>query len=648
LGEAGKINLGYTVWETDKLHPKWPGYINNSVDAVMVGCEWNIDVFKNSGVTIPIYNVPHGIDLDEFEGVEPYALSGVKENAFKFYDIFQWCYDDKTRVLTKDGFKYFKDLSYGDEVATFNSNTEELEYQNPENIVKFRRKDKMVSLNGQFFDMCVTPNHKMLVRDKNNSEWVLKPLNELLAVGKKGQSIISEKYRAKKNCKWTSGNEEKFFDIPIVDNKNYPIRKGFPSKISMDLFLEFLGWYLSEGSTYEAERGYVNVITQIINKDYMNEIFNCISKMGYNPFIRAEKDVVFYSRELHYYLKQFGKAKKKFIPKWVKNLSSRQIMILLISLFKGDGSLNKNNSWVKYVTTSKQLAEDVLECLLKVGFSGAISILDPKQKKAGKIDGRYINSSLIQYTVSVNKKRNEPSMYYANLNEINYDGYIYCAVVPNHIMLVERNGKVIFSGNTERKHPMALIKSYWTAFPNDENVALILKTYKDSFSDKEKTKIRETVKRLKHATPMDSHPPIYLILDSLSREEILGLHKAGDCFISLDRGEGFGLCGFEAGACGNPIIVTGLAGALEYAKQDNSYLVNYNLTPVSGMPWSPWYRGDQMWAEPDCGHAIELMRHVYNNQDEAKEKGKLLKKYISENLKWDMVAERMINVIKEM
>lgn len=138
---------------------------------------------------------------------------------------------------------------------------------------------------------------------------------------------------------------------------------------------------------------------------------------------------------------------------------------------------------------------------------------------------------------------------------------------------------------TERKHPMALIKSYWAAFQNNENVALILKTYRSNHSAEEKEAIRATLKRLKEVTPMDKYPPIYLVSNLLSRDEVLGLHKYGDCLVSLDRGEGFGLVPFEAGAMGNPIMVTGLGGALEYANKDNSYLTNYTLTPVSGMPW---------------------------------------------------------------
>lgn len=201
----------------------------------------------------------------------------------------------------------------------------------------------------------------------------------------------------------------------------------------------------------------------------------------------------------------------------------------------------------------------------------------------------------------------------------------------------------------ERKNPVGLIKAYWYAFRNKENVALVLKTYRSSYDDKEKDVIRETLKRLKSVAPLPTeHAKVYLILDILSREEILGLHARGDCFVSLNRGEGFGLNGFTAGACGDPVIITGFGGATEYAEEDNSYLVDYQLVPVTGMPWSPWYLLDQLWSEPNVIHGAELMRHVYNNQEEAKEKGKKLQQLIKTDFSWEVVGKKMVNEIKEL
>lgn len=651
--EEGKYNIGYTIWETTKLHPDWPKYINSTVDKVLVGCEWNKEVFKDSGVTIPIGVVPHGIGKDNFDNVVSYNIENLNKDTYTFYSIFQWCYDDKTRVLTKGGFKYFKDVSYNDYIATLNKDTDELEYHKPENIVSFKRKDKMYKLKGAQFDLCVTPDHKMVVKEhKKNSykvdplkSWDLKPLNELVTVDKYGKKRVAYKYRTKKNCVW-SGKEESFFYVPLLSDTKYPIRHDKPIKINMDDFLCFFGWYISEGSINITDRYYRVCITQSKSEANRQEIVNCIKSMGYTPLLHG-KNIYFNSREIALYLKQFGNCYEKSIPLFIKELSSDKLMILLKSLFKGDGSFHKNGSWCKYVTTSKQLAEDVQECLLKVGFSGAVSVSDPNINTPGKIDGREIKGKRLQYTVSVNRECNEPSMYYANLEEIDYDGYVYCLTVPNHTMLVERNGKVLFCGNTERKHPIALMKSYWYAFQNKEDVALVLKTYRSDYSEAEKDAIRNTIKRLKAVTPMENYPPIFLLPNMLSEDEINGLHTRGDCYVSLDRGEGFGLSPFHAGARGNPIVITGFGGALEYAKEDNSYLIKYSLTPLSGMPWSPWYRGDQLWAEPDVYDGAMKMRHVFNNQAEAKQKGTKLKEYIMDNFNWEVIGKKIINEIEE-
>ena len=203
---------------------------------------------------------------------------------------------------------------------------------------------------------------------------------------------------------------------------------------------------------------------------------------------------------------------------------------------------------------------------------------------------------------------------------------------------------------TERKHPIALIKAYWYAFQNDEKVALVLKTYRNDYSDTEKDAIRTTINRLKAVTPSPngSYARIYLISNMLSRDEILGLHKRGDCYVSLDRGEGFGLGPFEAGAIGNPIIVTGFGGVTEFAKETNSYLVDYSLTPVFGMPYSPWYTFDQLWAEPDILNASKLMKHVYNNRNEAKKIGEQLQRDIIKKFSWEEIGKKIIKELEIM
>jgi len=200
----------------------------------------------------------------------------------------------------------------------------------------------------------------------------------------------------------------------------------------------------------------------------------------------------------------------------------------------------------------------------------------------------------------------------------------------------------------ERKHPLALIKAYWYAFTGNDNVALVLKTYRSNYSDAEKDAIRATIQRMKDIMPMPHYPKIILISNILSEDEMLALHNRGNCYVSLDRGEGFGLSPFTAGALGKPIILTGFGGATEYAKEDNSYLVNYTLTPVQGMPWAKWYQGTQCWAEPDVIDGANKMKYVYENSDEARAKGLKLQQYISENFTWEVIANKIIKEIEEL
>lgn len=198
---------------------------------------------------------------------------------------------------------------------------------------------------------------------------------------------------------------------------------------------------------------------------------------------------------------------------------------------------------------------------------------------------------------------------------------------------------------TERKNPLATIKAYWTAFQKDENVGLVLKTYGSNYSAPERDAIKTTIKRLKQMIVLPKYPPIYLILDMLSEDEIIALHKRCDCYIALDRAEGWGMSTSTAGAAGNPVISTGYGGVLQYLNSNNSYLVDYVLTPVSGMPFSPWYLGSMNWAEASATHGAYLANEVYTNRTTAKNKGALLKDDIRRDYSIDVIGSLFIKSI---
>ena len=193
----------------------------------------------------------------------------------------------------------------------------------------------------------------------------------------------------------------------------------------------------------------------------------------------------------------------------------------------------------------------------------------------------------------------------------------------------------------ERKNPYGLLSAYNAAFSGVDDVVLILKTY---IKDQEESsdQIKKIVLDFRKFIHLDHYPKIMLIVDNMSREGILALHNRGDCFVLLQRSEGWGLPHFEAAASGKPIITPSYGGQVEFLNNENSYLIDYTLCPVTGMTWSPYYRGDQFWCEPDMEQAMKLLQHVYSNREEAAERGKKARQYIEENFTWDKVGNILL------
>ena len=201
---------------------------------------------------------------------------------------------------------------------------------------------------------------------------------------------------------------------------------------------------------------------------------------------------------------------------------------------------------------------------------------------------------------------------------------------------------------TERKDPVSLLKAFWYAFQNKEDVALVFKSYRSDYSDQEKEAVKFTIQKLKKVTVFDNYPPIHFIPDMLTEDEMRGLYKRMDCYLSLDRGEGFGLAPFTAGAYGKPVIATGFGGVNQYLKKDNSYLVDYTLTPVHGMPYSPWYNATQLWAQANVLDGAKKMREVFTNQPQAKVKGLRLKEFINTNFSYEVIGKKIVKEIEVM
>ena len=157
----------------------------------------------------------------------------------------------------------------------------------------------------------------------------------------------------------------------------------------------------------------------------------------------------------------------------------------------------------------------------------------------------------------------------------------------------------------ERKNPEGVLKAFKMAFEKNKNCRLILKT---SNSEACPDKV-ENILSLINKYSLEKN--LIIINKVLTKKGIMNLLSGIDCYISLHRGEGFGLGMLEAMSIGKPVIATNYGGNLEFMNESNSYLVSHKM--VKANDDYQVYKDVKYWAEPDLDHAVFCLKEIYEN-----------------------------------
>jgi UDP-glucuronate decarboxylase len=342
------------------------------------------------------------------------------------------CFSFDTEVLTKDGWKMIKDVSKEDRILTLNQKGYYLEYQRPVEIIKERYIGEMIRFKNSKIDLLVTPNHDMYTRKREARNFAKIKAFESIN-WRKAEMLIS-------GAEWFA-EEKEYFYLPKVKNSKF----GNIEKIKMDDWIEFFGYYITEGCAYirnykEKRKvkiydrlGYNVLIAQDKEKSKSshNKIKQCLDRLPFKYYFSGHQFLI-NNKQLTLYLKRFGRGKEKFIPAELKNLSKRQLKILFDALMLGDG----NKQGTDFYSSSARLIGDFQEILLKLGMGGNVNIKDVRKKNP-------------VYCIHIlhNKKKDFLTPLYPERKIEKYDGYVYCVNVPNHIIYIRSKGKCLFCGN---------------------------------------------------------------------------------------------------------------------------------------------------------------------------------------------------------
>ena len=371
------------------------------------------------------------------------------------------CFSSDTQVLTYEGWKLFNELAKDDLILTRNSSGF-IEYHKPVEIIKEKYIGDLISFKNTKIDLLITPNHNMLVKVRGKSSFSFVPAFE---------GITWHKAEMQKGAKWVGENKEYFY-LPKVKNSKSPVIE----KIKMPDWLEFLGYFLSEGCTYLQKKkktvggkiydtlDYVVLISQSKKSSHREKIRSCLQRLNVN-FFEENAQFRILNKQLFSYLAVFGKSKDKFIPPEFKSFSKEYLQILFASLMAGDGSRDGK----AFYSSSYKLIGDMQELLLKLGCAGSVVSKDARKK-----------NPVYQIHILTGEKKDFLTPKYPKRNIVKYAGDVYCVNVPNHVIYVRRNGKSVFCGNCydeAKRFGEALCVAFSKVRGVDVKIARIFNTY---------------------------------------------------------------------------------------------------------------------------------------------------------------------------
>ena len=201
----------------------------------------------------------------------------------------------------------------------------------------------------------------------------------------------------------------------------------------------------------------------------------------------------------------------------------------------------------------------------------------------------------------------------------------------------------------QRKGPDLLLKAYVSEFREDEDVALILRTYGRSGPDSEVVPDLLYYIERELRVPLEKVPPIIVIPGFIPNEDLPRLYTSADCFVLPSRGEGWGRPYVEALCSEIPVIATRWSGQLDFLHDANSYLIDCEMVSTPADTDVEVFAGHR-WAEPKIDHLRSLMRHVFTRREEAKEKARIGRQEMVEKFdrrvimaKWVAEIQRLLS-----
>lgn len=307
------------------------------------------------------------------------------------------CFDDKTEVLTRTGWKFIKDVLATDEVYTLAPDNRG-EWQHPTGFIFKHYEGKMYTHDSRTISTSVTPKHRVVY--SNNGKRFEKLAEDspdncdlyVSAVSGEGVDITDQQLR--------------YVAVALTNSHH---QKGKLTFFQSGEKADVIRGIIEGAGVYYNEKAQDRDITQV-----------CGEELKQHPEIAYE----FYMDKPHWCVDS-----NEYIPAWLFDLSERQFNLFLDVLIFCDGAIPTRSKSSKVFYGKRQICEDLQALCVTKGHRATITEYRPNQWRVN-----ITHTTLCRVDEFL-------------CDEDEYNGYVYCLTVPNGTLMTRRNGKPSFSGN---------------------------------------------------------------------------------------------------------------------------------------------------------------------------------------------------------
>lgn len=331
------------------------------------------------------------------------------------------CYDEETEFLTKDGWKFGKDMLDSDLLYCYNRDTDTWMWG--EQLSAFWRAPfdgYMFSFSNDTADFCVTPGHRVWsAPDCPGSSYVECHIEDIYGKTCYIPAVARRRHKAVESTQ---------FELPVTDEEHMTFPAGD--------WTEFLGWYTLQGTTtYDTatDEYFVQLKHPDTDPATIHRRASLLSRL--HLAYSYEKDSLsffIHDKKLAEYTKGLGEGRNKKLPAWLMQQPDDILYTFLNIMQEGTTPGNTRD----ILLLSENIADQLQQMLCMLGLVSVKSTTD-----AGS------------YKLSIDTTGKCEHLLKDKWEKTAYKGMTYCPTVATGYILTRRHGKCACMGNT---NPMQL------------------------------------------------------------------------------------------------------------------------------------------------------------------------------------------------